>query len=239
MAAEVLRMYVLTSFRFSRVGTLQLSIRAADSRGTACRSLTVSAPFCRSAFTTRRSTASAGFPHWERMFRNLTGLGKVDFEAPARSTPKRYDFFLRCFWLLARDRRASVPRWAAAERGASVLLGRMRIRPRVAVASTHGGGASENAERTEALIASVRGNSRIRLLTGTYAAGYYADHWVALVSPECLVKVRAAMSSSPRALTSSRLSSVAHDLPGVMLASAAQRLLYHHARSPLRAVSSF
>jgi len=53
------------------------------------------------------------------------------------------------------------------------------------------GGATATLEKTAALLAAVRADSRIRLLTSTYAAGYYADHWVALVAPEYLVKVRA------------------------------------------------
>lgn len=32
------------------------------------------------------------FPRWERMFRTMTGLGKVDFDAPHIRTPKRYGF---------------------------------------------------------------------------------------------------------------------------------------------------
>src|SRR5664279_479272 len=32
------------------------------------------------------------FPMWERMFRTLTGLGKVDFASPRVRTPKNYGF---------------------------------------------------------------------------------------------------------------------------------------------------
>ena len=39
------------------------------------------------AFHTRKL-----FPMWERMFRYMTGLGRVDLQAPHRSTPKAYDF---------------------------------------------------------------------------------------------------------------------------------------------------
>ena len=103
------------------------------------------------------------FPHWERMFRNLTGLGKVDFEAPARSTPKRYDF---CDVLVVGAGPSGLAAaLAAAERGASVLL--VDENPAAGGSGLYArGGASDNAERTAALIASVRDNSRIRLLTG-------------------------------------------------------------------------
>src|ERR1700739_1034792 len=39
------------------------------------------------AFYSRRM-----FPMWERMFRRLTGLGRVDFDAPRLHTPKQYGF---------------------------------------------------------------------------------------------------------------------------------------------------
>ncbi|RTL37900.1 MAG: aminomethyltransferase, partial [Rhodocyclaceae bacterium] len=32
------------------------------------------------------------FPMWERMFRAMTGLGKVDLKSPHKRTPKAYDF---------------------------------------------------------------------------------------------------------------------------------------------------
>ena len=35
------------------------------------------------------------FPHWERVIRKLSGLGKPDFDAPRVRTPKRYDLLRR------------------------------------------------------------------------------------------------------------------------------------------------
>ena len=124
---------------------------------------------------------------------------------------------------------------AAAERGASVLL--VDENPAAGGSGLYArGGASDNAEQTEALIAAVRGNSRIRLLTDTYAAGYYADHWVALVAPECLVKVRARSVIVAQGAYEQPAVFRGNDLPGVMLASAAQRLLYHHAVAAARRI---
>src|SRR6202023_209898 len=74
-----------------------------------------------------------------------------------------------------------------------------------------------------------RGNPRIRLLTNTYAAGYYADHWVSLVTVECLVKVRARSVIVAQGAYEQPAVFRGNDLPGVMLASAAQRMLYHYA----------
>jgi sarcosine oxidase, subunit alpha len=173
------------------------------------------------------------FPYWERMFRRLTGLGEVDFQAAARSTPKRYDF---CDVLVVGAGPSGLAAaLAAAERGASVLL--VDENPAPGGSGLYArGGASDNADRTEKLIASVQGESRISLLTNTYAAGYYADHWVALVSPECLVKVRARSVIVAQGAYEQPAVFRGNDLPGVMLASAAQRLLYHHAVAAARRI---
>ena len=124
------------------------------------------------------------FPRWERMFRRLSGLGEVDLRAGRRSTPKRYDF---CDVLVIGAGPSGLgAALAAAGRGASVLL--VDENPTAGGSGWYArGGATATLEKTAALLAAVRADSRIRLLTSTYAAGYYADHWVALVAPEYLV----------------------------------------------------
>jgi sarcosine oxidase, subunit alpha len=166
------------------------------------------------------------FPRWERMFRRLSGLGEVDLRASRRSTPKRYDF---CDVLVIGAGPSGLgAALAAAGRGASVLL--VDENPRAGGSGLYArGGATATLEKTAALIAAVQADFRIRLLTSTYAAGYYADHWVALVAPECLVKVRPRSVVIAQGAYEQPAIFRGNDLPGVMLASAAQRLLYHHA----------
>ncbi len=166
------------------------------------------------------------FPRWERMFRRLSGLGEVDLRAARRSTPKRYDF---CDVLVIGAGPSGLgAALAAAGRGASVLL--VDENPTAGGSGRYArGGATATLEKTAVLLAAVRADSRIRLLTSTYAAGYYADHWVALVAPEYLVKVRARSVVIAQGAYEQPAVFRGNDLPGVMLASAAQRLLYHHA----------
>jgi sarcosine oxidase subunit alpha len=165
-------------------------------------------------------------PRWERMFRHLSGLGRVDLSASRKITPKRYDF---CDVLVIGGGPSGLAAAvAAAGQGASVLLADDN-------ASLGGSGLyarSGDAERvhlTQALIERVRADSRIRVLTDTYAAGYYADHWVALVAGECLVKVRACSVVVAQGAWEQPAVFRYNDLPGIMLASAAQRLLYRQA----------
>jgi sarcosine oxidase subunit alpha len=165
-------------------------------------------------------------PRWERMFRRLSGLGRVDLSAPRKITPKRYDF---CDVLVIGGGPSGLAAAvAAAGQGASVLL--VDDNPALGGSGLYTrSGDAERVHLTQALIESVRAESRIRVLSETYAAGYYADHWVALVAPECLVKVRARSVIVAQGAWEQPAVFRNNDLPGIMLASAAQRLLYRQA----------
>jgi sarcosine oxidase subunit alpha len=166
------------------------------------------------------------FPRWERMFRHLSGLGRVDLSASRQVTPKRYDI---CDVLVIGGGPSGLAAAiAAAGQGASVLLA-----DDTAALGGSGlyarSGDVERVHLTQALIERVRAESRIRVLNQTYAAGYYADHWVALVAAECLIKVRARSVVVAQGAWEQPAVFRHNDLPGIMLASAAQRLLYGQA----------
>lgn len=170
------------------------------------------------------------FPMWERMFRAMTGLGKVDLKSPHKRTPKAYDF---CDVLVIGAGPSGLSAaLAAATQGADVTV--------VDENAQAGGSAgyqlgNDNGRRQQHadLLAKVAAEPRIRVLTGTYAAGYYKDHWIPLVSAERMLKMRA--SSVVVASGAFEQPAVFHnnDLPGIMLASAAQRLAYRYGVKPM------
>jgi sarcosine oxidase, subunit alpha len=171
------------------------------------------------------------FPMWERMFRRLTGLGSVDFAAPRLRTPKRYAF---CDVLVV----GAGPSGLAAAVAAAEVGARVVVVDENARAGGSGlyqlAGDPQQRLATQTLLDRAGACSGLQLLTATCAAGYYADHWVPLVDADKLTKMRA----SSVVVASGAFDQPAvfrnNDLPGVMLASAAQRLIYRYAVQPMR-----
>ena len=170
------------------------------------------------------------FPLWERVIRDFSGLGQLDLTKPALPTPKRYDF---CDVLVI----------GAGVSGLQAALHAARAGAQVVVVDENarsGGSASyqlgANTAPLEALRqlqAAVAAQPLIRLLTDTVAAGYYADHWVALVDPQRMTKLRA--KAVVVASGAFELPAVFHqnDIPGIMTGGAAQRLINRYAVRPM------
>jgi sarcosine oxidase, subunit alpha len=169
------------------------------------------------------------FPHWERLFRALTGLGAVALDAERRATPKRYGF---CDVLVigAGPSGLSAALEAAAA-GASVGLVDEGFR-------VGGAGASPNGEREslQKLIETVNHSPNISVLSSTVAAGYYADHWVALAEPHRMTKMRAKAVVFATGVIEQPAVFRNNDLPGILLASGAARLLRRYRVAPGRNV---
>ena len=175
------------------------------------------------AFHTRRL-----FPRWERMFRSLTGLGTVSLDAPRQITAKRYGF---CDVLVI----------GAGASGLSAALQAAAAGARVALAdeSLRLGGAAlgldDNEYRsTQDLVKAVSASPAITVFRATVASGYYADHWVALAQAEHLTKMRAKAVVLATGAIEQPAVFRNNDLPGVMLASGAWRLLLRHRVAPGR-----
>lgn len=170
------------------------------------------------------------FPFWERMIRNISGLGTVDVATPHIRTAKRYDF---CDVLVIGAGVAGLSAaLAAAEAGADVVIVDENMRAGGSGGYQLGGDRSRT-EQTNKLVNAVKQHDRIRLYTETLAAAYYADHWVPLVDRDRLTKMRAKAVIVANGAYEQPAVFRNNDLPGVMLASAAQRLIYRYAVKPM------
>jgi sarcosine oxidase subunit alpha len=165
-------------------------------------------------------------PRWERMFRRIAGLGRiVDVPAPVK-TPKRYDF---CDVLVIGAGPSGLSAaLAAAEAGAKVVL--------VDENARIGGSASYQGQDAAALARQAEQHPRISIRCATVAAGYYADHWVPLVDDRRMTKMRARAVVACTGAFEQPAVFRNNDLPGVMLASAAQRLIHRYAVKPFKRV---
>ena len=171
------------------------------------------------------------FPLWERLFRRLTGLGRLDFTTPHLRTPKCYDF---CDVLVIGAGPSGLnAALAAADAGAEVVIVDENTRAGGSGAYQRGGKA-DSYIHINGLLNTVAGHPRIRLLTSTVAAAYYADHWIPLVDEQKMTKMRAKSVVVAAGAYEQPAVFRNNDLPGVMLASAAQRLIYRYAVQPMQ-----
>ena len=191
------------------------------------------APFLPVGFYYKAFHKKSQFPFWEKLFRRITGLGKVDFGAPHRGTAKRYAFYDAL--VIGGGPAGLAAAQAAILAGAKVAIvdehARLGGSGLYNLGNLDGEGAAQLAE-TEQLVAAVSAGATV--YPASYAAGYYADHWVPIVTPHHIVKVRARTVVIATGAYEQPAVFRNNDLPGVMLASAAQRLLAHYAIAPCK-----
>ncbi len=172
---------------------------------------------------------AALFPFWEKIIRKAAGLGVVNFNYP-RITKRKLNTYCDVLVIGAGPSGLSAA-LAAASNGLEVIL--VDENQQLGGSLVYDRAGSDSAKKMlDELCAKVAENPNIRVYTGAYAAGYYADHMVPIVTANGITKVRA--KSVIAATGAFEQPPVFHnnDLPGVMLGSAAQRMIYRYGVKP-------
>ncbi len=170
------------------------------------------------------------FPLWERVIRRLSGLGRINEKFPtARGITRR----VICDTLIIGGGAA----------GLAAALGLAAAGKRVVLVDEHpflGGslcGAQMDAEPGRwcaAQIAGLRQYPNLTVLSGAFAAGYYADGTVPVIRSDGMSIVIAKTVIVATGAIEQPAVFHDNDLPGVMLASAARRLVGCYGVAPCR-----
>jgi sarcosine oxidase subunit alpha len=210
-----------------------MSVRAVNTVGGVARDrralLDRLSPFLPVGFYYKAFYSKRWFPRWERLFRDFSGLGIVDLEAPRRLTAKRYDF--ADVLVIGAGASGLGAALAAADAGAETVLVDENTHPGGSLTYTLRADAAAR-DKLKSLLAAVERHPRVRCLLSTTAVGYYADHWIALDTPEHLVKLRARAVVVAQGAFEQPAVFRNNDLPGTMLATGAQRLMHQYSVAP-------
>lgn len=169
------------------------------------------------------------FPFWEKVIRKAAGLGVVNFNYP-RITKRKLNKHCDLLVIGAGPSGLSAALAAASEGLEVVLVDENRNLG----GSLNYDYAGSDASRKilEELQAKVAATANIHVYLDAYAAGYYADHMVPVVTANGITRVRAKAVIVATGVFEQPPVFHNNDLPGVMLGSAAQRLINRYAVKP-------
>lgn len=169
------------------------------------------------------------FPFWERIIRNAAGLGVVNFNYP-RLLKKKQHVHYDLLVIGAGPSGLSAALTAARE-GLEVLLVDENANPGGSFAYDNAGNSAHHQQLAN-MLSEAQSLPNLKVKTNAYAAGYYADHLIPIVDESGITKVRAKAVIVASGAFEQPPVFRNNDLPGVMLGSAAQRLIARYAVKP-------
>ena len=169
------------------------------------------------------------FPFWEKVIRKAAGLGIVNFNFP-RINKRKLNAFCDVLVIGAGPSGLSAA-LSAASNGLEVIL--VDENQQLGGSLTYDFAGEEASQKIlMALVAKVSESSNIKVYAGAYAAGYYQDHMVPVVTADGITKVRAKAVIAATGAFEQPPVFHNNDLPGVMLGSAAQRMMHRYGVKP-------
>ena len=171
------------------------------------------------------------FPFYENQLRKVAGLGAIQPGRNSEPTPKDYAF---CDLLVIGSGPSGLAgAVAAAAQGLRVLVVDEQQRLGGSLCWQWAGDPQTSSALKELLVAA-EASPNIELRTQTQVAGCYADRWFALVDARRLTKLRARALLVASGAVEQPAVFQNNDLPGVLLGSAAERLMHLYAVKPFQ-----
>jgi len=169
------------------------------------------------------------FPFWEKIIRHSAGLGVVNFNYQ-HSIKKKTNQFADVL-IIGSGITGMTAAIHAAQAGVQVIL--------VDENTQLGGSLNDDlpandstAKKLTRLKQNINQYPNILCITQAYAAGYYADHFLPIITPEGMMRVRAKSVVVATGAFEQPPVFRNNDLPGVMLSTAAQRLIARYGVAP-------
>ena len=169
--------------------------------------------------------------YWDTVIRNFAGLGKVDLNSAPYISDKAYRF---CDVAVLGGGPAGLnAALQAADAGAEVILidENSHLGGSLNYARFQPDTASTLSLRTE-LVTAVTNHPSISIYSSALCTGWFADNWLAIMCEQRLFKLRAKAVVAATGSIEQPIVFRNNDLPGVMLATAAQRLIHLYGVAP-------
>ncbi len=168
---------------------------------------------------------------WEPIIRRFAGLGRVARSATHETVDHLHRF--ADVAVIGGGAAGMSAALQAAAAGAEVILLDDGVRLGGALLYGRDAVDREPARRTLVeLIAALAAAPRITVLSGTTCTGWFADNWLAAIDTRHYYKIRAGVVIAATGVIEQPAVFRNNDVPGVMLASAAQRLLHLYGVKP-------